>query len=497
MKRIGILVVAYNVSAHLARTLDRIPVDFRSRVQDVLVCDNHSEDPTYLVGLGYQQMAKDLPLQVIRHDRNLGYGGNQKAGYRWAIEHDLDIVVLLHGDGQYAPELLPDIVAPLEREECDAVFGSRMMSPGGARKGGMPLYKFVGNKLLTAFENAMVGIQLSEWHSGYRAFAVDTLRSIPFEQNTDDYNFDSQIIVQLHEAAKRIVELPIPTYYGDEISYVNGLKYAKDIAIDMTRYRLHKAGLGSAPAIITGTQPRHSTTAQERILARAGGSTRKRVLCLTGPESPLPAQLEQAGHYVTRAMPSIEATIPTGADGGFDLIVAIDSIERVPDTGQLLTNAASRLAPAGSIIAAVANFGHWYARGRVAIGAFDYDRRGVLDRDHLRFFTRRSFERLASQVGLDVVRREALAPPHEVFRRSSSEMARTDGRVPAGVIERVDSLGVVLRPTLFAYQFLYELRPTRPRRTLRFPPQAAPPGPSSAPGDEMSTELGRIALESR
>ncbi len=133
MKRIGILVVAYNAASTLATVLDRIPQGFRSHISEVLVCDDFSQDSTYLVGLGYKQLSSDLPLTVIRQPRNLGYGGNQKSGYQWAIEHDLDIVVLLHGDGQYAPEFLPEIVAPLERGECDAVFGSRMMEPGGAR----------------------------------------------------------------------------------------------------------------------------------------------------------------------------------------------------------------------------------------------------------------------------------------------------------------------------------------------------------------------------
>ena len=137
-KRIGILVVAYNAASTLAQVLDRIPVDFRDQITKVLVGDDASQDSTHLVALGYQQVTQDLPIEVMRHTANLGYGGNQKAGYRWAIENDLDIVVLLHGDGQYAPELLPEIVAPLERGEADAVFGSRMLDTGGARRGGMP-----------------------------------------------------------------------------------------------------------------------------------------------------------------------------------------------------------------------------------------------------------------------------------------------------------------------------------------------------------------------
>jgi hypothetical protein len=150
--------------------------------------------------------------------------------------------VLLHGDGQYAPECLAEVIAPLESGECDAVMGSRMMERGAALRGGMPMYKYVGNRILTTFENQMLGTELTEFHSGYRAYSVKALASIPFERNSDGFNFDTQIMVQLVDAGKRIVEVPIPTYYGDEICYVNGIKYAKDISLDVTRYRLSKLG---------------------------------------------------------------------------------------------------------------------------------------------------------------------------------------------------------------------------------------------------------------
>ena len=148
-RRIGILVVAYNAESTLASTLDRIPVDFRSRIDEILVFDDASVDNTVDVAMRWRAANDGPPTTIIRHLRNLGYGGNQKTGYRAAIDRGLDIVVLLHGDGQYAPECLPEIVAPLERGECDAVFGSRMMTPGAARRGGMPMYKWLGNRVLT------------------------------------------------------------------------------------------------------------------------------------------------------------------------------------------------------------------------------------------------------------------------------------------------------------------------------------------------------------
>ena len=223
---IGVLVVAYNAAGTLASVLDRIPTDLRPQIAAVLVSDDHSADGTYELGIDYQQRG-DLPLTMIRQPRNLGYGGNQKFGYRWAIDQGVDIVVLLHGDGQYAPERMADLVEPIAAGRADVVLGSRMLEPGRARRGGMPAYKYVGNRILSRVQNAVVGMDLSEWHSGYRAFAVPALAGIPFEANSDDFDFDTEVLLQLHASGARLAEVPIPTYYGDEICYVDGVRYAE------------------------------------------------------------------------------------------------------------------------------------------------------------------------------------------------------------------------------------------------------------------------------
>ena len=251
LPRIGVVIVAYNAASTLAWVLDRIPESVRGRIAEILVCDDHSSDATYRVGIGLKALYGDLPLTVIRHERNLGYGGNQKAAYRIVSDHGLDIVALLHGDGQYAPERLPDMLAPLVVGDCDAVFGSRMLEPGGARAGGMPRYKYLGNRILTRFENAMLGSSLSEFHSGYRAYRVEALDSIDLAANSDGFDFDTQVIIQLHSAGRRIVEVPIPTYYGDEICYVNGLKYARDVSLEAARYGLRRLGIGNGPRCLS------------------------------------------------------------------------------------------------------------------------------------------------------------------------------------------------------------------------------------------------------
>lgn len=235
--KVGILVVAYEASATLESVLNRIPSDFRSTLHTILVCDDASSDDTYQVGMRVKQSRPDLPLEVIRRPVNLGYGGNQKAGYRWMIDHGLDVVVLLHGDGQYAPEFLPFMVAPIVDGRADVVFGSRMLERGAALRGGMPKYKFVGNKILSFLQNRIAGVSLSEWHSGYRAYSVASLARVGFELNADYYDFDTQIILQMIESHQRILEIPIPTFYGDELSRVNGIRYGWRILKHTLRWR--------------------------------------------------------------------------------------------------------------------------------------------------------------------------------------------------------------------------------------------------------------------
>jgi len=224
--RIGILVVAYNAESTLRQTLHRIPADLRSRIEEVFVFDDASQDKTHEVGMQCKEDFEGTHLSIFKNPVNLMYGGNQKKGYQYAIDRGLDIVVLLHGDGQYAPEVMASLLGPLERDEAEMVMGSRMMIKGAARDGNMPLYKYVGNKILTFMENRLIGTRLSEFHSGYRAYSVRALRNIPLDRLTSNWHFDTQIILEFLKQGYRIDEVPIPTYYGDEICRVNGIPYA-------------------------------------------------------------------------------------------------------------------------------------------------------------------------------------------------------------------------------------------------------------------------------
>ncbi len=474
--RIGILVVAYNAESTLAQVLDRIPRTIDG-LTAVLVSDDHSADATHAVAEAYAARHPELPVTAVRQARNLGYGGNQKYGYRWAIDHGLDIVVLLHGDGQYAPELLPDMVEPIRAGRADMVNGSRMMHPGDARRGGMPLYKYVGNRILTRYQNAVSGLELSEWHSGYRAFSVPALAQIPFEENSDDFDFDTEVLLQLAASGSRIVEIPIPTFYGDEICYVNGMAYAKDVTLDVTRMRLARMGFGpGAP----GTLPeeyewkQHGDTARARLAELLVAQPAGEVLDLGCADGAMARVARRSGHRVVGidvekvpgAEESVDRLVIADLDQGlpgsvldegrrFSTVVAADVLEHTRRPDLLLQQLHEVAMGEATLLTSVPNFGHWYPRLRVVFGRFDYDRRGILDADHVRFFTRHSFMRMARQSRWTVERMEAVGLPFEVVDRAG----------PPGLADRLrrrlgflDGWLAGRWPSLFAYQFVVELR---------------------------------------
>ena len=237
MNKIGILVVAYNAESTIESTLSRIPKDFVANIHSILISDDKSKDLTSIKASNYAK-SSELPIEIVVQPINLGYGGNQKFGYSWAIRNDWEIVVLLHADGQYAPEFIAQIIDPLITNNADAVFGSRMIDKKDALRGGMPKYKWIGNQILTFIQNKLTRQNFSEWHSGYRAYKVGALKDINLGSLSNGFRFDTQIILQLLAANKRIVEIPIPTFYGDEVSHVNGIEYAREIIWDTFRHRL-------------------------------------------------------------------------------------------------------------------------------------------------------------------------------------------------------------------------------------------------------------------
>ncbi len=237
-KKVVAVLPAYNAEKTLQATFDDIPQEW---VDEILLVDDRSRDRTV-------ELARQLPMRVVVHARNRGYGGNQKTCYRTAMdEMGGEIMVMVHPDHQYDPKIIPQLVQPLLRGECEAVFGSRMLG-GRPMEGGMPKWKYLANLFLTMVENATFYIFLSEYHSGFRAYSKRYLDAINFEANSDDFVFDTEIIAQGVARGMRIREVPISTRYFDEASQIGfwrSVRYGLEILKTMALYKLHKKKIWS------------------------------------------------------------------------------------------------------------------------------------------------------------------------------------------------------------------------------------------------------------
>jgi glycosyltransferase involved in cell wall biosynthesis len=231
-KKVVVVMPAYNAEKTLERTLDDIPRDW---VDEIILVDDRSRDRTV-------EIARSLGLRVFVHEKNKGYGGNQKTCYREALRLGGDIMVMVHPDHQYDPTVIPQLITPLLNDECDAVFGSRMLG-GRPLEGGMPKWKYLGNIFLTALENAAFYMYLTEYHSGLRAYSRRYLETVKFELNSDDFVFDSEIIAQGVVHKMRIREIPIATRYFEEASRIGFLRsviYGLSILETLVKFKLHK-----------------------------------------------------------------------------------------------------------------------------------------------------------------------------------------------------------------------------------------------------------------
>jgi glycosyltransferase involved in cell wall biosynthesis len=231
-----VVMPAYNAAATLKRTVDDLPA---GSVDEIILVDDCSRDDTVAV-------AQELGLTVVRHEQNLGYGGNQKTCYRLALERGADFVVMVHPDYQYDSRVVDVSVRILELGICDFVLGSRIRTRQEALGGGMPLYKYVANRALTALENAALGQNLGDFHSGFRAYRREVLETIPFERNSNDFVFDSQFLAQAVHFGFRLGDIPVPVRYFPEASSINfrrSLRYGVSTLNVLAQFWAHRLGV--------------------------------------------------------------------------------------------------------------------------------------------------------------------------------------------------------------------------------------------------------------
>jgi glycosyltransferase involved in cell wall biosynthesis len=428
-KRLLIFIVAYNAETTIEKVLSRIPQSLQSGDVEILIIDDFSKDDTFVNGLRYQQRDSAFKITVLRTPENQGYGGNQKLGYRYAIDNGFDIVALVHGDGQYAPEKLPMLLAPLARGEADAVFGSRMIDKWAARQGGMPAYKWIGNQVLTAFQNRMLGTKLSEFHTGYRLYSTAALGQIPFEKNTNDFHFDTEIIIQFVLRKLRIAELPIPTFYGDEVCHVNGMKYAWDVFKSTVKARLcgihlfydrkfdvnSEIGSHSDKLAFPSSQTFavESCAAGKNVLqlgighANVAAELKRRDCRVTAIDFAANELAENSDTIRSAASPSLPANLPA-----YDQILLMDLIEHLHDPENFMDSLRKQTAGRRpEVIITTANVAFFVTRIMLALGQFNYSRKGILGIGHRRLFTFKSLRALLEQAGYEILEARGIPAP--------------------------------------------------------------------------------------
>jgi 2-polyprenyl-3-methyl-5-hydroxy-6-metoxy-1,4-benzoquinol methylase len=408
--KIGIIVVTYKHSLVLESTLSRIPKEILGNITEILILDDASPDFDSALSQRLNIDFNSTKLTFVHHEVNKGYGGNQKFGYNYAIDNKWDFAILLHGDGQYAPELIPKIVGILLDQKPIFVFGSRMQIRSGALRGGMPKYKFFGNIILSKIQNLLTNSNFSEWHSGYRAYSVEFLSKLNFKHFSNYFDFDTQIMLAAIEAEGLIEEFPIPTYYGSEISRVNGIIYAYKVILASIHYKLFKMGfrpfkffnflisdypfskkLGSSHQIFKYLIEKDTP---KKILDIGCGNEnffdklQLSELYYLGIDKNIAPGLYSFDQKKIE-FKNIDLESPNEIKNlkeTFDIIILGDVLEHLKEPQIILEKLRYVSNQNTKLLISVPNINFWYPRIRIALGLFNYDQRGPLDQTHLRFF---------------------------------------------------------------------------------------------------------------
>lgn len=474
--RFLIYCVAYRAERYLCAIFDRIPHELFNRPDvQFLVNDDASGDCGPLQ-LKEWLIDRDVHNVIVLQNRvNQGHGGNQKVGYRFAIDCGFDCVILLPGDGQYAPELLPRFIQTWSQSQPDVLLGSRTNSLQSAGRGGMPLYKLFGNRILTTFQNRLTGWTLTEYQTGYRVYATAFLQQVPFEVNSNDSHFDTEILLQAAHIGASVVEIPIPPHHGDGVCHVPGLKYALNAVAATTQYKLHQLGM------LCSLKLRRLSTERYRdksgtlysthslalsILKRVGA---RRVLDIGCGPGHVAARCETLGMTVTgldaHAPPpgrmtqfhrvNLESDSMPVHLSDYDAVLSLDVVEHlaIPEDHLLALRNQDRPRRPGEqrplLVLSTPNVAFISIRLNLLLGRFPYAERGILDITHKRLFTRRSLLQTLNDCGYDIEKCHPVGAPFE------AAMGGSIGRF----LGFVSDILARIWPTLFAFQFLVECRP--------------------------------------
>lgn len=469
MKKLLIVILAYNAQEHIVTLLSRIPASLFSPRSDftcdILLLDDASQDETLRRASDYVS-EHALPIKLLRNPVNQRYGGNQKIGYTYAIQNGYDIALMLHGDGQYPPEMIEPLITPLLTGEADAVMGSRMLEKSSALKGGMPRYKFVGNIVLTHIQNRLMRSRLSEFHSGFRAYSLSALKTLPFTHNSNDFDFDTDILIQFILTGKTIREIPIPTHYGDEICHVNSVKYAYQVVRNCLLARCQDWGLLYHPKFdferLKPIQHTNDKTAFRSSQSWAIDNIPPKSTVLEikyGTDTHVARELlaKACTLYSLSAtaagLPGMHARSATITAPGFTLtpreaastaVLLLDVMEHldIPEDSMLhLHQQLGHSLP--TLYITTANIGFFIVRLSLLFGQFNYGRHGILNRTHKRLFTFASLRRMLESHGYRIETMQGIPAPFPLAIRN---------KYLASLLLKINTALISLNKSWFSYQ---------------------------------------------
>ena len=474
MKKLLIYIIAYNHEKFIEKTFNRIDKTiFEKYETEILINEDSSSDKTLKIIKEIKENYKNkLKVTILSNPKNLGYGGNQKIGYHYAIKYKFHFVALLHGDGQYAPEILGNLVSSVETEKAKAVFGSRMISKFGALKGGMPLYKFIGNKILTYIQNKLMSCNLSEFHSGYRIYDVEALKKIPFNLNSDGYSFDTEIIIQFLLLKYKIFEYPIPTYYGDEISYVNGVQYAYQIIIETIKAKLQKYGIFYEKKfdLITNNDLYEFkidflSTHSYAIDCIDDNLHILDIGCNNGKLSNYLIEKKNCTVYGIDNSPNLYSTkfknyfncdlnyeLPDLDYNKIDYVVFLDVIEHLHKPEKFMKNLYEKLSENENvkILISTPNISFFVIRLMLLFGSFNYGKKGILDKTHTRLFTFSSFKKLVEGYNFEILETKGIPAPFPLVFQN---------KLLGKILINLNKFLIYLWKSFFSYQIFLQIKP--------------------------------------
>lgn len=477
-KKLLIFIVAFNHEKFIERVLDRIDDKiFEKYNTEILIGDDSSQDKTLKIISDYknQNIDKNYKITILSNPENLGYGGNQKIGYYYAIKNQFDLVALVHGDGQYAPELLDKLIEKMYQENANAVFGSRILTKGGALKGGMPLYKYIGNRILTFFQNKILSTNLSEFHSGYRIYTVDILKKIPFHLNSNGYSFDTEIIIQLLFLKSKIAEFPIPTYYGEEISYVNGLYYAYRIMIETLKAKVLNYGilyekkydvfpnlnnyLLKDDFLSPHSEAINHIKNKSRVLdigcndGALGNKLLKKKECeVIGVEVDTHKLIYNLSEFYSC---DLNKGLPNIKYDDIHYITMLDVIEHLKNPEKFMEELYSKVSRNEKIeiLISTPNISFIVIRFMLFFGFFNYGKRGILDKTHTRLFTFSSLSKLITDSNFEIIEVRGIPAPFPLAIGSN---------ILSNLLINVNKSLIFFFNGLFSYQIFMKIKPKLP-----------------------------------